>query len=66
MGKGAHYSDLLMALMELNKMTWNIGIDAKDSNLFGMMKQNERQQRKNQLRKLMPHASDVELDGYID
>ena len=39
--------------------------EAKETNLFQLMKQNERQERKKQLKKVMPYITDSELEGLL-
>ena len=46
-------------------MAWNLGLEARDTNLYRLLKENERRARKAYLRKVMPLVSDAELEGFL-
>lgn len=46
-------------------MSWNIGIEAKDTNLFRLLQQQERAAKKAYLKRIMPIATDSELEAFL-
>ena len=52
-------------MKELVIMAWNIGIEARDTNLYRLLEQNERAKRKAYLRKVMPCVTESELEAFL-
>ena len=50
---------------EVFTMAWNTGIEARDSNLWRLIEQNERAAKKAYLKKVMPFISNNELEGFL-
>jgi len=46
-------------------MTWNLGLQPEDINLFRLLEENERRARKSCLRKLMPLLTEAELEWFL-
>ena len=46
-------------------MAWNIGIEAKDTNLYRLLELQQRACKKAYLKKVMPLISDSELEGFL-
>ena len=46
-------------------MAWNIGIDARDSNLWRLLELQQRAAKKAHLRKVMPYVTESELEGFL-
>ena len=57
-----------LSLNESNEgfiMVWNLGIDARDTNLYRLLQENERAAKKAYIRKVMPCATESELEGFL-
>ena len=46
-------------------MAWNLGLQPEDTNLFRLLKENERKDKKAYLRKVMPLITEAELEGFL-
>ena len=46
-------------------MAWNLGIEARDTNLFRLLQQQERVAKKAYLKKAMPCATDSDLEAFL-
>ena len=46
-------------------MAWNIGIEARDTNLYRLLELQQRAAKKAYLKKVMPCATDSELEGFL-
>ena len=46
-------------------MAWDIGIEARDTNLYRLLELQEKAARKAYLRKVMPCATESELEGFL-
>ena len=46
-------------------MTWNIGLEVRDINLWRLLELQQRAAKKAYLRKVLPCATDSELEGFL-
>ena len=46
-------------------MVWNLGFEARDSNLWRLLELQEKAAKKAYLKKVMPCATDSELEGFL-
>ena len=46
-------------------MAWNIGIEARDTNLFRLLQQQKKAAKKAYLKKVMSCTTDSELEGFL-
>lgn len=46
-------------------MAWDLGLEAQDTNLWQLMQQNERAAKKAYLKKVMPCATESELEAFL-
>ena len=52
-------------IKEMITMAWNLGLQPRDTNLFRLLEENERRQKKAYLKKVMPCATDSELEAFL-
>ena len=46
-------------------MAWNIGIEARDTNLYRLLELQQRAAKKAYLKKVMPCATNSELEAFL-